>query len=221
MSTSRGDASMRGLRLAANLVDAKRVLRITMRERRRALSPEQRTQASALAAGHLLALPELTSARTVALYAALPDEADPAVAVPRLLARGVQPVFPRVVDNELEFVAVAGIAELVPGFRGVREPAGEAMPPGDIDVVVVPGVAFDVEGGRLGQGGGHYDRLLARLPAAAVRVGFCLALQLITSVPRGPHDLTVDVLVTEEGTVRTTAPPRLPEAREDPILPDR
>lgn len=178
-------------------------------------------QASAIAAGHLLALPELTSARTVALYAALPDEADPAMAVPGLLARGVQPVFPRVVGDELEFVPVAGIAELVPGFRGVPEPSGEAILPREIDVVVVPGVAFDAGGGRLGQGGGHYDRLLARLPATAVRVGFCLALQLVTSVPRGPHDFTVDVLVTEEGTVRTTAPRRLPEAREDSILPDR
>ncbi len=192
-----------------------------MRERRRALSSERRTQASAAAADHLLALPELTTARTVALYAALPDEADPAMAVPRLLAGGVQPVFPRVADDELEFVPVGGGAGLVPGFRGVREPSGASILPDEIDVVVVPGVAFDPAGGRLGQGGGHYDRLLARLPAATVRVGFCLALQLVPSVPRGPRDLAVDVLVTEEGTVRTTAQRRLPDAREDPILPDR
>ncbi|MDP8928984.1 MAG: 5-formyltetrahydrofolate cyclo-ligase [Actinomycetota bacterium] len=204
-----------------DLVNAKRALRTMMRERRRALSSEQRTQASAAAADHLLTLPELWTARTVALYAALPDEADPAVAVPRLLARGVQPVFPRVADDELEFVAVVGSAGLVPGFRGVREPSGESILPDGIDVVVVPGVAFDASGGRLGQGGGHYDRLLARLPAATVRVGFCLALQLVPSVPRGPRDLSVDVLVTEEGTVRTTAQRPLPEAREDPILPDR
>lgn len=206
--------------MAMNPVDAKHALRVTMRERRRALDPEQRTHASAAAADHLLALPELATACSLALYAALPDEADPAVAIPRLLARGVQPLFPRVVGSELEFVPVDGVTALVPGFRGVREPSGDSIGPDQLDVVVVPGVAFDADGGRLGQGGGHYDRLLARLPARTVRVGFCLAVQLVPSVPRGPHDQAVDVVVSEEGAVRTTAQRRLPGAREDPILRD-
>ncbi len=191
--------------MANDPVEAKHALRLSMRERRRALPPGQRTLASAAAADHLLALPELSTCRTLALYAALPDEADPAVAIPRLLARGVQPLFPRVVGSELEFVPVAGLAALVPGFRGVLEPAGQPVGADELDVVVVPGVAFDVDGGRLGQGGGHYDRLLARLPEGTVRVGFCLALQLVSRVPRGPHDQAVDVLVSEEGAVRTGA----------------
>ncbi|MFN2557811.1 MAG: 5-formyltetrahydrofolate cyclo-ligase [Nitriliruptorales bacterium] len=206
--------------MARNPLDAKRALRRVVRERRRAVPPEQRTLASAAAAEHLLALPEVSVCRTLALYAALPDEADPAVAIPRLLARGVQPLFPRVVGGELEFVPVDGLAALVPGFRGVREPPGQSIAADQLDVVVVPGVAFDTGGGRLGQGGGHYDRLLARLPARILRVGFCLALQLVTSVPRDPHDLAVDVLVTEEGAVRTMARRDLPEAREDSILRD-
>ncbi len=206
--------------MAADPSEAKRALRLEMRERRRSLPADQRTRASAAAANHLLALPELATCRNLALYAALPDEADPAVVIPRLLARGVQPLFPRVVGNELEFVPADGLAALVSGFRGVREPSGQPVGADQLDVVVVPGVAFDGAGGRLGQGGGHYDRLLARLPARTLRVGFFLALQLVLRVPRGPHDQTVDVLVTEEGAVRTTAQRRLPDAREDSILPD-
>lgn len=206
--------------MAIDPVDTKRALRIAVLERRRALSPQQRTRASAAAVDHLLALPELATARTVAFYAALPDEADPTAAIPQLAARGVQPMFPRVAGSELEFVAASGVAGLVSGFRGVREPWGEPIGPDELDVVVVPGVAFDRGGGRLGQGGGHYDRLLSRLPAGTVRVGFCLAVQLVTRVPRGPHDEPVDVLVTEEGTVRTMARRHLPYAKEDLILPD-
>lgn len=156
-------------------------------------------------AAHLLDLPEVAEARTVALYAALPEEADPAAALPRLLARGVRVVLPRVEGAELDLVAVTDLVALRTGFRGIREPEGAAVPVEDLDVVVVPGVAFDRRGGRLGQGGGHYDRLLARLPDHTVRVGFCLGVQLVDAVPRDPHDEPLDVLVTEEGAVRTNA----------------
>lgn len=82
----------------------------------------------------------------------------------------------------------------------VDGPALRVMPgdvdPGDLDVVVVPGVAFTVDGHRLGQGGGHYDRFLLRLRPDCLTIGVCYAEQLVDAVPLEPHDVAVDVVVT-------------------------
>ena len=100
-------------------------------------------------------------------------------------------------------------ARLQPGYRGVAEPAPDT-PPLDFDclppatVVLVPGAAFDRTGGRLGWGGGYYDRALAavaRSCATALLVGVCFSEQLIDRVPRAGHDLPVDLVVTEREAV--------------------
>jgi 5-formyltetrahydrofolate cyclo-ligase len=80
------------------------------------------------------------------------------------------------------------------------------VPPEEIDVVVAPGLAFDREGNRLGYGGGHYDRFLDRLgDAARVVIGFHA--QLVGSVPSGPNDRRVDLIVTDHETVICSSPP--------------
>jgi 5-formyltetrahydrofolate cyclo-ligase len=185
---------------------AKRDLRRTLRARLRSLTPEARLRASRAATSRLLALPELGTALTVAVYAATPEEADPVDALPALLDRGVRAVFPRVVGPELEFAVVFEPDELRPGHRGILEPAGQVIEPADIDVIVVPGLGFDREGTRLGRGGGHYDRTLSRLPASLVRVGFCFDVQVVERVPRGPHDHPVDVIVTDQRVIRARPP---------------
>jgi 5-formyltetrahydrofolate cyclo-ligase len=76
-----------------------------------------------------------------------------------------------------------------------------ALEPGAIDVVVVPGLAFDPAGNRVGYGGGHYDRYLRRLARSALRVGICFPRQLVPEVPHGEGDEPVDLVVT--GTVVT------------------
>src|SRR5439155_13608401 len=160
-----------------------------------------RLRASRAAGALLLALPEIEAARTVALYAATPEEADPSAALGTLLARGVRVLFPRVVGPDLEFAA-GDPAELRPGHRGIPEPLGGAVDPAEIDLIVVPGLAFDRGGARLGRGGGHYDRTLARLPARVVRVGFCFDFQVVDRVPRGPLDQPVDLVVTDRRVIR-------------------
>jgi 5-formyltetrahydrofolate cyclo-ligase len=111
-------------------------------------------------------------------------------------------VFPRVVGPHLEFATIGDPGELRPGHRGIPEPAGQVFDPAEIDVVVVPGLGFGEDGMRLGRGGGHYDRTLSRLPASAVRVGFCFDCQVVEHVPRGPLDQPVDVIVTERRVIR-------------------
>jgi len=84
--------------------------------------------------------------------------------------------------------------------HGIREPVeGGVIGPGEIEVALVPGVAFDLSGGRLGRGAGFYDRFLGRLADRAVRIGVGFGLQVVGRVPRETHDLGVDALVTEDG----------------------
>jgi 5-formyltetrahydrofolate cyclo-ligase len=181
---------------------AKQELRRELRARCGSLTADARLTASHAAVSRLLALPELEGARTVALYAGTREEADPMGALAALLDRGVRAVFPRVVGPQLEFAAVRDPGELRPGHRGIAEPAGPLVDPAEIDVVVVPGLGFGEDGVRLGRGGGHYDRTLSRLPASAVRVGFCFDCQVVEHVPRRSHDQRVAVIVTDRRVIR-------------------
>ncbi|MFA9432192.1 5-formyltetrahydrofolate cyclo-ligase [Egicoccus sp. AB-alg2] len=183
----------------------KTALRASARAARAALSPVERNEASAQVVARLERMPELRRARTVVLYAATRDEADPGGLLPHLLRRGVRTLFPRVRGEHLELVAASDLAALQLGYRGITEPVGPAVDPEVVDVVLVPGVAFDPAGGRLGQGGGHYDRLLGRLPRHATRIGVCFSCQVVPRVPREAHDVAVDVVVTERVTHRVDA----------------
>lgn len=182
----------------------KTALRSSARSARRGLDDTERRDASDAAVARLLALPELRRAGTVLLYAPLREEADPATtALPVLRQRGVRTLFPRVRGDDLELVAATDLTGLALGYRGIREPAGPTVDAEEVDVAVVPGVAFDVLGGRLGQGGGHYDRLLQLLADECVRIGFCFSCQVVPFVPCEPHDEPVDLVVTERATYRT------------------
>jgi 5-formyltetrahydrofolate cyclo-ligase len=188
-------------------------LRESARSARRGLDDDERREASRAASERLVALPEVRRARTVLLYAPLAEEADPATPMlPVLLSRGVRTLFPRVRGDELELVACADASTLTLGYRGIREPVGPSIDPELVDVAVVPGVAFDVLGGRLGQGGGHYDRLLQLLADDCVRVGFCFSCQVVPFVPCEPHDEPVDLVVTERATYRTRSREPLADA---------
>lgn len=184
---------------------AKAEVRQVGRTARRGLTDAERRVANGRLSSHLLALRELAGSPTVLAYAALPDEAAPTVALEVLAARGSQLLYPRVRGVDLEVVPVTDATDLRPGHRGIAEPTGAAADPAAVDVVLVPGVAFDERGGRLGQGGGHYDRLLPTLRADALRIGVAYACQVVAEVPRAPHDAVVDVVVTERGAAWTGA----------------
>lgn len=185
--------------------DRKGALRASALAARRELGRGERAMAAAAVCARLLALPELRDARTVLLYAAKPDELEVAGIVGPLHERGGRTLFPRVRGDDLELVAAHDLLTLQLGYRGIREPVGPAVDPDVVDVVVAPGVAYDPHGGRLGHGGGHYDRLLARLPESTVRIGVCFSCQVVPRVPREDHDAVVDLVVTERALYRTRA----------------
>jgi 5-formyltetrahydrofolate cyclo-ligase len=193
---------------ATELVRARKAsLRHATTSARDGMSPADRAVASAAAEERLWRLPELRTARTLALYTAHGGEVDLAGLATRCRDRGVRTALPRVTRDALVLVATAADEELHPGYRGIAEPTGPPLDPGEIDLVVLPGVAFDPLGGRLGRGGGHYDRLLAQLPARTLRVGVGFACQLVPSVPREAHDAGLDLVVTDRAVYR--APSRV------------
>lgn len=155
----------------------------------------------------MLALPQIESARSVALYSAIGSEVRTDAVAAALAARGVEVGFPRVEGEEIELYRVRSLAELSPGFRGILEPPGGAplLDPGAIDVCLVPGLLFDRVGTRLGRGAGHYDRLLPRL-SRAYSVGLCYADRVVERLPRAPWDRRVDCIVTDDAVIPSGGP---------------
>lgn len=141
-------------------------------------------------------------ANRVALYAALADELPTRPCFEALAASGRTALLPRVdSDGALGFRAVARWEDLQPGRYGVLTPPANAerVEPAAGDLVLVPGLAFDLRGMRLGRGGGHYDRAFAVEAARPLLCGVAYDFQLIESVPHGSHDRRMDAIVTERG----------------------
>lgn len=188
------------------VVQGKDELRRTYRRLRDTVASSEAAAAADAAAAHLLALPAVARARTIAVYSPVHGELSPGPAVRALRERGVAIAFPRVLapDRLLTFHLVARDDELEPGAFGILEPAAgaPAVGTGAIDVYLVPGLAFDDAGTRLGWGRGYYDRTLAA-DRHGVRVGYCYQCQVVPHVPRTDDDLPVQHIVTEAGV--TTA----------------
>ena len=174
----------------------KSVTRRTALARRDALTPAERATASAAIATRASAL---LSTGIVALYAPKGSEVDTALLDAALRARGVTVVYPRVVEGQslLEF-RVAAIDDLVVGRFGLREPptTADLVDVLQITAFVVPGLAFDRTGGRVGWGRGHYDVTLAAAPDA-MRIGLAFECQLLDHVPAEPHDMKLHHVITE------------------------
>ena len=131
--------------------------------------------------------------QTVALFSPLNDEVQIAQLVDELTCRVV---LPRVEGDGMEFYDYHA-GELAQGAYGIAEPQdGELCLPQEIDLMVVPGVAFTPSGDRLGRGKGYYDRYLAREGFRAYCVGVCYAHQLLTEIPTEPHDKRMDMVVS-------------------------
>ena len=140
-------------------------------------------------------LPAYRSARTVMAFVGVRGEPDTDPLFARLAADGKVLVLPSMEDHRI-VPRLLG-SGLEPGWYGVPAPQGEEVDPATIDLVLVPGLAFTPQGGRLGQGGGHYDRFLPTLRHDCVTVGVCFAEQLVDHLPGEDHDHVVHVVVVD------------------------
>lgn len=185
-------------------------LRRSAKQSRARISERDRAAWSAAIRGRLVALDRWRAAGTVALYAPIAGEADVIPLVEKARGSGKRVVFPRAntATHSLEFFEVCSASELRPGAYGVPEPPAEEakrIPAGQIDLLVLPGLAFDLEGRRLGFGGGYYDRLLGSSPRPAIGVAF--ESQIHTALPGEAHDCGVDIVVTEARSIAVAGRP--------------
>ncbi len=184
----------------------KQALRRQMRERVRTLSQGDAASAGSAAATRILATREFERAPVVALYAALAGEVDTRPLFEAALAAGKRVCAPRCRDDSrLEFAIFTDWEQLRPARFGVLEPAADAsvleLAAGDL--VIVPGLAFDSHGGRLGRGAGYYDRAFpVGASAAPTLFGLAFSFQVLAQLPRGCHDRGMDAVCTERMLMR-------------------
>jgi 5-formyltetrahydrofolate cyclo-ligase len=194
------------LAISGRLRDAKRALRARVLSNRDHIPAEMRAAASQAIVAALAARHDFATAGTLLLTLPFGSEWDtrPLVAIAR--AQGKTIAVPRVnaATRMLDLGSVTDVErDVAPGYRGIPEPRAHCAPidVATIDWVLVPGVAFDLAGRRLGYGGGYYDRLLPSVRPDAARIAGALELQVVDRVPAAPHDLTVDTIVTEMRTI--------------------
>lgn len=188
--------------------EEKKALRASVIAARDAMSPQARQSAAEAIMQRIYALDAYRNARSVSLYMSFATELDTHIFFDRALADGKEVALPRI-DKAAKCIRlhrVRGHRDLVDGVWGIREPHADApvVDAAEIDMMLMPGVAFDLSGHRLGYGAGYYDKLLAPLAGSIspLRVVAAFDCQVVKSVPTGPDDQPFHILVTERQLLR-------------------
>lgn len=194
---------------SAELKRAKRDVRRRVLAAREAIPAAQREALAARVTERFLALPEVEAASVVMAFWSFGSELPTAPLIEALLAKDRVVALPRIVAGELE-PRTWGPGEPLSGtpFGAMEPAAGTVVDPASIDVIATPAVAFDRAGGRVGYGGGFYDRFFPRTRPDATRLGLGFGVQLVDeALPGAAFDLRVDTIVTESETVRCRVDP--------------
>ena len=173
----------------------KNEIREAMKARRKALTPEARKAASEIICAKFASL-NLHS--PIAVYLASPQEIDLSPFIRKMLESGVKVLAPRWNGETYELAVLKGLdeAHLRQGPMGILEPVeAEIVSPKEVEVWLVPGLAFTRNGKRLGYGGGWYDRLLAEAPKDALKIGIAHAFQVVDDLPSESHDILLSKVV--------------------------
>jgi 5-formyltetrahydrofolate cyclo-ligase len=179
-------------------------LRRHLLAQRAMLTPADIEQHSTVIAAYVCTLPAFRISHTIMVYMALPQEVQtmPIITQARQLQKRV--AVPVVRGQDLIAVALSETPmQLQRGPFGILEPCGTpcVIHPQEIGCIVVPGIAFDTRGGRLGFGTGYYDRFLRQLPTTTYRCGLAFGIQIVPCVPQAPHDVCMHGIVTEQGCI--------------------
>jgi 5-formyltetrahydrofolate cyclo-ligase len=186
----------------------KRAIRKEILKKRDEISPDLKSVKNALIKERLFSLPEFINANTVFFYASFRSEVETLSIIKESIKMGKKIVLPKV-DKErhrLKLHEIKDISELSPGYMGIPEPSpfNERLVTLDnIDLVIIPGAAFDFSGNRLGYGGGYYDILLSENTRKVPIIALAYEEQLVDSIPSEKHDVKVDIIVTDKRVINT------------------
>ncbi len=172
-------------------------LRKTVLSRVGRMTKQEKEMASMLASQNAMLTTEVKNANAVMLFASMEDEPDIWALVDTLLERGKIVMLPVIHNGSIVPVEYCPDDILLSNRYGTLEPDIRYEQPVDIiDVVIIPGVAFDERGHRLGRGGSYYDRFLSSL--SCIRIGLCFEVQIELRVPFEPHDAVMDAVCTDK-----------------------
>ena len=170
----------------------KKTLRTQIREKKQAMTPEQIEKASRALAEQFLALEVYRNAKTLYGYLPYNQEVRTVPILARALADGKQVAVPKVYGDEMRFICLTDLTQVETGYAGIPEPiADEPIADDPAALVLMPGLAFDKEGHRIGYGGGFYDKFLNAEPTHPT-VALCYAFQMVEDLPTEEFDVPVD-----------------------------
>ena len=184
-----------------------RKAQIREQARKNRIAQKDKDAVSRQIVGAFMALPAYAAARTVMWYVDAGSEVRTRHVLPEALQGGKRIVVPYCIveTNQLELFLLEDMAELAEGAHKILEPRddlralpGKRIAPEELDLVMVPGVAFDPRGGRMGQGKGYYDRLLARVRPDAPLAALAFECQVFPEIPVAAHDVFMDLVLTEQ-----------------------
>ena len=185
----------------------KREIRNKVQEERDALSRGEWAAQSEAVFQRLWSVEDFQDAGTVFFFLSFRSEVDTVPMIKRAMAEGKRVCLPYTCTDSKQMVASHILdfeGDLEPGNYDIMEPRADSIrpvPPEEIDVIVMPGVAFDSSGRRLGYGGGYYDRFLDRCQPDCLRIAPCFCLQVIEEVPCAEHDQRIHMIVTEKRVI--------------------
>lgn len=167
---------------------------------RRNIPPREKLAASHTICETLLARPECKKATVICIYVSLPEEVDTKTLLRALFQQNKTVVVPRVSGDDLILHRMHTMNDLVPGKFGISEPkvSCPVIDTTSVDLFIVPGIAFDRSGYRLGWGKGYYDRLLAGV--SAPKIGLAYSFQIVSRLPHHGYDIPMNIVITEHET---------------------
>lgn len=185
-----------------DLAARKKAIRESAHANRRAQTNKDEVSARIVAS--FMKLPEYASAKTIMFYIDVRDEVRTQHALPSAIASDKRIVIPFCVDGELELFLLQSMDELSTGMYKILEPRADLrdapskrLRPQDLDLIMVPGVAFDKQGGRTGHGKGYYDKLLQHARPDCPLIALAFECQIFPEIPVQEHDIYMDKVVTE------------------------
>jgi 5-formyltetrahydrofolate cyclo-ligase len=184
---------------------SKNLIRETILKKRSSLSSEKVSFLSEKISSNFLSLPEVKKSKTIGIYLSYSNEADTRVIVQRLLETGKRVCVP-VMDfqkNCFDFCLLESIEKTSKNKIGISEPSEKiVVSPKKIDLFAVPGIAFDLEGNRVGSGKGYYDRFFSENKINSKKIGIAFEFQVSERIPCEKHDVKMDVIVTENAVLK-------------------